>query len=425
MKCFVAFGTNLGDRRGNLERAAKALAALPGVTRVETSPVFQTPALVPPGAPDSWRLPFLNAGASLEWRGSPPELLRALKGIERELGRATAPTWSPRIIDLDLLAAGDCAVNEPDCQVPHPALPGRSFVLDPLKHLAPGLHLPSFSLSVLGQSRRLSERAPLWMAIFNVTPDSFSDGGALANETALRARVEKLERAEVHCYDLGAESTRPGATPVGEEEEWARLKPVFDFLADRHRGAHFRPLLSVDTRHVGTARRALECGARVVNDVSGLADPAMAELLASSGCQYVLMHSLSVPADRTRVLADDIDPVAHVFRWAERKLEQLERAGVNLDRILFDPGIGFGKTPAQSLALLRGIDAFFDLPVRLLVGHSRKSFMAAWGPQPVEERDGFGVGASLRLAAKGVEVLRVHEASLHATAFYAQQELVC
>src|SRR5206468_535013 len=111
--------------------------------------------------------------------------------------------------------------------------------------------------------------------------------------------------------------------------------------------------------------------------------------------------------DRQKVLDPGEDPVSHVFRWAERKLERLAAAGVSLDRVLFDPGIGFGKTPAQSLALLRGIDSFFSLPVRLLVGHSRKSFMTAWGAQPVSERDGFGVGASLHLAGRGVEALRV------------------
>lgn len=423
MKCFVGLGANLGDRLANLEGAVSVLRARAGVSHIRSSPVFQTPALVPPGAPDSWKLPFLNAAIELEWAGSPQELLRALKETEAQLGRGPAPTWAPRIIDLDLLACEGAVVEEAACKVPHPALPGRAFVLDPLKHLAPLARLPSFSLNLLEQSRRIASRSPLWMAILNLTPDSFSDGGELANERALLERVEKLERAQVQCFDLGAESTRPGALPVGETEEWRRLEPAFSFFQERYRGRAFRPLLSVDTRHASVAARALELGASWVNDVSGLSDPAMLEILQGSRCGYVLMHSLSVPASREHVLSESADPVGEVLGWAQEKLEALAKAGVDLQRVIFDPGIGFGKTPAQSLALLRGISAFYSLPVRLLVGHSRKSFMSAWGPQATEERDGFSVGASLRLAERGVEVLRVHEAHLHATALQASQEL--
>ncbi|MGZ3737708.1 MAG: 2-amino-4-hydroxy-6-hydroxymethyldihydropteridine diphosphokinase, partial [Bdellovibrionota bacterium] len=172
MKCFVGLGANLGDRSANLEGAVAALSARGGVSRIRTSPVFQTPALVPPGAPDSWKLPFLNAAIELEWSGSPQELLRALKETEEKLGRAAAPTWAPRLIDLDLLACEGAVVEEPSCKVPHPALPGRAFVLDPLKHLVPLARLPSFSLTLLEQSRRLASRSPLWMAILNLTPDS-------------------------------------------------------------------------------------------------------------------------------------------------------------------------------------------------------------------------------------------------------------
>lgn len=421
----MGLGVNLGDRRAMLEKAAAALVVLPGARNLRAGPVFQTPALVPPGAPDSWNLPFLNSAVELEWAGTPQELLKALKATEKALGREEAATWAPRLIDLDLLAAEDAVVQEKDCRVPHSALPSRAFVLDPLKHLVPGLRLPSFSIPILEQSRRLQPRNPLWMAVLNFTPDSFSDGGELEREGAFDRQLDRLERAEVQCYDLGAESTRPGATPVSGEEEWRRLEPAFARLRERHRGRTFAPLISVDTYRPATAARALEAGAGLINDVSGLADPGMLPLLRDSRCQYVLMHSLSVPADRARTIEPGLDPVREVLTWAERKLAELSAAGVSLDRVLFDPGIGFGKTPAQSLALLRGFDQFYSLPVRLLAGHSRKSFMAAWGSQPVEERDGFSIGASLHLAARGVEVLRVHEAHLHAAAYQASQELGC
>ena len=419
----MGLGVNLGDRRAMLEKAAAALAALPGARFLRAAPVFQTPALVPPGAPASWHLPFLNSAVELDWAGTPQELLRSLKATEKALGREEAATWAPRVIDLDLLAAEGAVVQEKDCRVPHPAMPSRAFVLDPLKHLVASLKVNPFSIPILEQSRRLLPRNPLWMAVLNLTPDSFSDGGKLDSEVALDLQLDRLERAGVQCYDLGAESTRPGATPVSEEEEWRRLEPVLARLRERHAGRFFAPLISVDTHRPGTAARALEAGAHIINDVSGLSYPGMLPLLRDSRCQYVLMHSLSVPADRARTIQPELDPVKEVLAWAERKIEDLTAAGVSLDRVLFDPGIGFGKTPAQSLALLRGIDRFNSLPVRLLAGHSRKSFMAAWGSQPVAERDGFSIGASLHLAARGVEVLRVHEAHLHATAYQASQEL--
>jgi dihydropteroate synthase len=123
------------------------------------------------------------------------------------------------------------------------------------------------------------------------------------------------------------------------------------------------------------------------------------------------------------VLDENIAPIIYLRRWAEEKLETLYRRGINLERVFFDPGIGFGKTAPQNLSILRGLEKLFDLPVRVLVGHSRKGFMAAWGSQPVNERDGYSVGVSLKLAGRGVEALRVHEAHLHATAHYANQEV--
>lgn len=414
MKCAVGIGANVGDRRATLERAAAALALVPGVAGLRASPLYQTPALTPPGAPDSWRRPFLNAVVELRYSGHPRDLLFALKKIERALGREPAPRWAPRVIDLDLLHAEGFTASEPKCRVPHPEIEKRAFVLDPWKHL---------SGERLAASRRLRARAPLWMAICNVTPDSFSDGGELAREGALLAYFEKLERAEVAAYDFGAESTRPGAAPVGEAEEWERLAPALAVFRERYRGKFFRPLVSVDTHRAATAVRALEAGAQVINDVSGLADPAMIEALRSSDCHYVLTHSLGVPARRDRALDPSVDPLPELLRWAGEKLEWLHRRGVPSERVWFDPGIGFGKSPEQNLAILRRASELFALPTRILIGHSRKSCLASWGPQPPAERDGYGIGISLHLADLGVEALRVHSAHLHATAFFAHREL--
>ncbi len=421
MKAYIALGSNLGEPTQNLEAAAGALAKVGKGLRA--SPVFRTPALLPEGGPLEWCLPFHNAVVEMEWTGSPPELLSILKNIERELGRVAAPRWSPRKIDLDLLALGNEISADPNCQVPHPQAWKRSFVLDPLKHLAPSLVFPGRVQSVLQRARALPERGPLWMGILNLTPDSFSDGGALAAESAIPERLERFERAGVQALDLGAESTRPGASFVSFAEEWERLKGTLEFLRERYRGRFFRPLISVDTRHAATAVKAIEYGADIINDVSGLADPAMLGVIQSSRCQYVLMHSLSVPADPQNCLPRNLDPVLVIHRWMEERLELLQKSGVPLDRVLLDPGIGFGKTAPHSLQVLKRAGELLDLPARVLVGHSRKSFLRLWGERDFGERDGWSLGISLRLAEAGAEVVRVHEAHLHADAWQAYSEV--
>ncbi len=378
--------------------------------------------MVPEDAPDGWRIPYLNAVAAMDWAGSPQELLQSLQHIETGLGRAAALRWAPRIIDLDLLVFGDQTIGDPHLVVPHAGIWGRSFVLDPLKHLAPGLRLPGHAETVLKRARELPGHAPLWMGILNLTPDSFSDGGELADEAELRQRIAAWDSAGVQIFDLGGESTRPGARHIAPDEEWSRLEPALHLLRDRYAGRLFRPWISVDTRHAATAARALAMGADIINDVGGLSDPAMGKILQGGSCQYVLMHSLSIPADKNQVLDENRDPVEAVRVWALEKLESLSRLGIGLDRIIFDPGIGFGKTPSQSLALLQGIESFLDLPVRILAGHSRKSFMILWNNLKAEQRDPESIGLSLRLADKGVDILRVHEPQLHIRAFRAFQE---
>lgn len=420
--CYVGIGSNMGERLANLERAAGIIRADPAVSDLRASPVFETPALVPDGAPDSWRLPFLNAALKFRWRRAPAELFALLKHIEFKMGRVPSPRWSPRVLDLDLLLFGDDTIETADLCVPHRELTKRAFVLGPLKHLAPRLVPPrSAGESILAMSRKLPEKLPIWATILNVTPDSFSDGGGLRVPDDLDARL----RDAGQILDLGAESTRPGAEPIDTATEWRRLEPALELLKTRFQGQSFRPRISVDTYRAETAAKAIECGCDMLNDVSGLADPAMPELLKTARCEYVLMHSLSVPAD-PKLCLSAADPVAEIKTWALGKLDGLARQGIDLERVIFDPGIGFGKSGAQSWQILARIEEFFDLPVRLMIGHSRKSFLArATSSRPARERDPETLGVSIKLAEKGVDILRVHDSALHARAFESFQEAAC
>jgi 2-amino-4-hydroxy-6-hydroxymethyldihydropteridine diphosphokinase / dihydropteroate synthase len=426
MKCYIGLGSNRGDRLKNLETAAQLIKnELAGGRGVRVSPVYESDALLPHGAPLDWDQPYLNGVIEFEFSGNPRELLAAIKKIELRMGREASMRWAPRVIDLDLLLFGKDIYEDSELQIPHPEIVKRAFVLDPLKDLSPSLVIPGHTKMVLHQARQLPGHSPLWMGIVNLTPDSFSDGGVANHNDEFTRRLEDWDRSFINYFDLGAESTRPGADVVSPELEWQRLGPRLSEWSERHGQRMFRPRLSVDTRHPETARKAIANGADMINDVSGLIDPGMLEVLSESECDYVLMHSLSVPADRELTLPTDVDPVQVVGRWFSESLERLSVAGVSLDRVVLDPGLGFGKTVEQSYRLACGVDLFLKtLNQRVLVGHSRKSFLNRWGERPASERDLESVGLSLALAFKGVDILRVHEPVLHRRAFRPAQSIL-
>jgi 2-amino-4-hydroxy-6-hydroxymethyldihydropteridine diphosphokinase / dihydropteroate synthase len=414
---YLGLGSNLGDRRANLSRALEKLSTH-GVRVMRASPVVESPAMLPDDAPGDWNRPFLNLVAHGRTDASPLDLLDGLKTIERELGRVDAGRWAPRSIDLDLLLYGRETLTTDRLRVPHPGIAERAFVLTPLAALEPLLTIPGHGQRTVLEHARIGHHSlPLWMGIVNLTPDSFSDGGEIADHASAQTRVAELAASGAELIDLGAESTRPGATPLTPDQEWARLEPVIGALVDRYRSVVLRPRLSVDTYHADTARRALALGADIVNDVSGLTAPAMVELAATSGADFIAMHNLGVPADKARVLPAGQDPTATVERWLDGKLREWERAGIDLARVVFDPGIGFGKNALQSLRLLRDVERFQRFGLRLLVGHSRKSFMHQVAAPDRLDRDLFTVGASLQLCAAGVDILRVHNVDAHVAAF--------
>jgi 2-amino-4-hydroxy-6-hydroxymethyldihydropteridine diphosphokinase/dihydropteroate synthase len=418
MTVLLGLGSNLGDRRAALERALQLLGEH-GVRLTRVSPAVESPALLPAGAPSAWNRPFLNIAVECATEAGPGELLTILKGIEASVGRADAPRWAPRPIDLDILLYGDEQIANERLTIPHPGLTVRPFVLASLAAIAPARVIPGTTgMSVLTAYRRLASALPLWMGIVNLTPDSFSDGGRHSDWPAVEATVERMTAAGAGWVDLGAESTRPGATTLTADGEWQRLAPILERVVERTSARRLRPGISVDTYHPEVARRAIDSGADAINDVSGLTDPAMIELAASSpSVDWFAMHHVSIPADPSRTLDEDLSAVDQVDAWLTDRLATWTRAGLDVDRIVFDPGIGFGKTPLQSLELLRGIEQFVRNDLRVLVGHSRKSFMQPIGGDDTHSLDLLTIGASVDLARRGVDVLRVHNVEDHVAAF--------
>jgi len=267
-----------------------------------------------------------------------------------------------------------------------------------------------------GRSLSLSAGEPVVMGILNLTPDSFSDGGAwfdpespTTSDKAVARALEMVEEGAT-ILDLGAESTRPGggvygagARTVPAEEELERLLPVLERLREAT-GA----VLSVDTRKAAVAERALAAGADLVNDVSALGDPAMAAVVATAGCPVVLMHSRGEISSMQRGIRFT-DVVGEVRAELADALARASAAGIDPERVVLDPGIGFGKTAEQNLALLGTLPALATLGRPLLVGASRKSFLAATTGEPPARRLPGSLAAAGRAADGGAAILRVHD----------------
>jgi len=239
------------------------------------------------------------------------------------------------------------------------------------------------------------------MGILNVTPDSFHDGGEYDRVEDAVARAEEMVAAGVDIIDVGGESTRPGADPVSLEEELDRVVPVVERIAD------LDALLSVDTRKAEVGRRALGAGADILNDVTGLEDPEMRFVAAEYGAPLVVMHSINAPVEPdTNVHYDDV--VDDVVDELTERVLLAEKAGLPREKIIVDPGVGFGKSAAESFEVLDRTDEFHALGCPVLVGHSHKSMFGAVDSYP--DDGGYATVAATALAAdRGADIVRVHD----------------
>ena len=242
----------------------------------------------------------------------------------------------------------------------------------------------------------------LVMGVLNVTPDSFSDGGEFLDADAAVAHGRRMVDEGADLVDVGGESTRPGALRVDAEEELRRVLPVVDALS----GAGVP--VSIDTSRATVAEAALDAGARLVNDVTAGADPAMAKLVAARGCAYVAMHSRGPSADMARRAVYD-DVVAEVCGELRQRVDDLVAAGVDRGQLVLDPGLGFAKTAEHSWALLAALPALVAVGLPLLVGTSRKSFLGSLlDGRAVSDRDDATQATTALIAAAGAWAVRVH-----------------
>ncbi|PIA17345.1 Dihydropteroate synthase [Coemansia reversa NRRL 1564] len=429
---YIALGTNIGDRLQNLHQALDRLNTdLPMSHVAETSFLYETAPMYVADQPL-----FLNAACLVKTRLGPLELLDGLQRIEAAMGRDYGMYRNgPRVIDLDILFYDELVMRTERLTIPHALLHERRFQLGPLCDIDHDLMHHRLGKTTAALHRHLTthsdvpndivRRDTVFMGILNCTPDSFSDGGCYTSLDAAVEHARELVRCGADIIDIGGQSTRPGATQVGVDEEISRVVPVVSRLRDEG----IEVPISVDTFYADVAAASLDAGADIINDVTGgYFDPAMLPLVAKRQCPYVLMHMRGSPSTMTS-MNDYSEYCGDVVRGTRYELAQRVRAaldhGVPRWNIILDPGIGFAKEGAQNFEILRRLpeltakreEGFVDedLPVELvnypvLVGSSRKRFIgSATGRSDAKDRV-WGTAATVTAAVQGhASIVRVHD----------------
>jgi dihydropteroate synthase/2-amino-4-hydroxy-6-hydroxymethyldihydropteridine diphosphokinase len=427
---YLALGSNLGDRAAHLRRALHEVAAYATVTA--TSMLYETPPAYVTDQPK-----FLNAVCRITTHLSPPDLLAALEETMRAMGRVRLLRYGPRIIDLDILFYDTLQLDTPELTIPHPRLPERDFVLEPLCDIAPELPHPLIGLTMRDLLSALKAPAlprvmpvgsQLWswgsksylMGILNITPDSFSGDGLLARQEdvvdAAVAQAGRFLAAGADCLDVGGLSTRPGHGLIPVEEEIRRVEPVIEALVQ----AVDAPI-SIDTFRGEVAQAALAAGAHLINDVWGLRyDRTLARLAAATGAPLVVMHNRVQPEDaayRERVASLPVGPPAHytdivadIRTELAQSLGLAQGLGVPRWQLIVDPGMGFGKSTEQQLELINRLGELREAGYPLLFGPSRKRFIGqVLGDLPPEERVEGTLATCILAIDRGADLLRIHD----------------
>lgn len=399
----IALGSNLPGRFADCDAALDHACAdiqKHGIKITARSRTYLTAPV--PASDQPW---YHNAVIAVETDKSPHDLLHTLRAIEETMGRVRSIPNAARIIDLDVIAYKGELIDTPDLTLPHPRMQDRGFVLNPLRDIAPNWTHPK-TKKTLSELLRALPTGKQWfkdkdvyiMGIVNVTPDSFSDGGKFidAHSAVTHGQILSVEGADI--LDIGGESTRPGSVVVSPLDEQARILPVIAALRDR--------FVSVDTRNASTMRASLTHGARMINDITALEDPAAMDVATSFDGPVCLMHMQGKP-QTMQANPTYKDVVAEIYEYLERRIAHCVAAGIEKGRIVADPGFGFGKTLDHNLALLDGFDRFKGLGVTLLAGVSRKRFL---GPDMTpEQRIEASLQAARDLSHRGARILRVHD----------------
>ncbi|WP_250295001.1 dihydropteroate synthase [Wolbachia endosymbiont of Oedothorax gibbosus] len=422
---YISIGSNIGNRLSHLQKAAQLLKER-YFKDLKSSIILETKAILPNGAPPEWDRPFFNMIVYGSCSSSPEELLKGLKQIECDIGRLQVyEKWAPRVIDLDILLWDDLTLDTPYLRIPHPELINRPFLLHLMAMLSPmavvNKTFGTINPNIKDCFLRSFTLSPELVGIVNITPDSFSDGGLYYDADQATKQALRLLSDGASIVELGAQSTRPGSSIQTPKAEYARLKPVLDDLNQYMKVGDIK--VSIDSFWPDVILNVLEhYNIAWVNDQKGDLDDNTLKAIASSGCSIVIMHSLSIPPHSDNIIPSDIDPIDTINNWAERNINRLLALGFDQSSIIIDPGICFGKSLYQNIWLLRNIEALQSFGCKVLVGHSRKSFISSFSTELAFNRDLETIALSSALHNK-VDFLRVHNVRDHMRFFVAQAAL--
>ncbi|KAI9888117.1 MAG: trifunctional dihydropteroate synthetase [Watsoniomyces obsoletus] len=440
-RAFVAFGSNLGDRIAMIEEALRTMESKK-IRIKRTSSLWETKAMYVLD-----QAQFFNGVCEVETDLEPLPLLDQLQEIESSMGRQKVIEKGPRNIDLDILLYDQERINIPRLIIPHPLMLEREFVLRPLCELIPSETLPSSSstpstfkeyLQALPTSEpSMSTVTPLFrasprdsslvrplaldrpthvMGILNLTPDSFSDGvqhAGLAYSDLAVTKASEFAVAGASIIDIGGQSTRPGAEDVGEAQELDRVIPAIQAI--RNSPGTKEVCISVDTYRARVAEEAVRAGADMINDVSGgTMDEEMFPTVARLGCTICIMHMRGTPKTMTRLTEYPGGIIPVLAEELRARVQAAEDAGIRRWRIILDTGIGFAKTQAQNLEILRRLPllrithGLRGLP--WLLGPSRKGFIGKITKVQEPRERIWGTAAAVSAAvAGGADIVRVHD----------------
>lgn len=404
---YLALGTNIEPRRNFLQQAKEYINAA-GYEILSTSFIYETPAMLPMTATNDWQKNYLNQVIAIETKSSPETVLEHIQQIEKKLGRDNTLKWGPRPIDIDILLYHDFNATNEKLTIPHHGLTSRNFFLRPLIDVASKIEDHTTYVTYKKIYDHLNKKLPKWMYILNLSEDSFSSNGEKINYVT--NTIEALESG-AHIIDVGAESTRPGATPLTAEEEQIILKKELPNIINH---AHkFEAKVSVDTYHPETMKWAIDMGVDIINDVSGFRDPESINVFKTSSVEWILMHNLGLPADPKKILTKSRPAHQEILDWAK----SLELTAQEKNRIYIDPGIGFGKDATQSRDIISNWKQIQEVGFKTLIGHSRKSFLTGITEHKFKDRDIETIAISVRLASEGVDILRIHNMKDHRRAY--------
>ena len=396
-----------------LRLALAEIKKLSQVSVLNVASIYESDALLPDNAPATWNKKYLNSAVELEVSNFEPlKLLQDIKAIEHKLGRAGSDRWAPRNIDIDILWAQDFTFNSEALNIPHAQILNRPFALLPLLELRPDFSFnePDWMFQNPKPFNTEISKTYVWpkfAGILNITPDSFSGDGVM---TSVTARLAQLLDAGAEIIDIGAESTRPGAMIVDSSVEYARLSQTLEAI-NKYKSDYNRSFeISIDSRKSEVMQKIINnYHIDYLNDVEGFRNPKMRELLKMTSAKAVCMHSYSVPPVKTETIPEGEDAWVYLTKWWNQQKEIFSRDNIALDRMIFDPGIGFGKTPQQSVDLLSYLEGFSEIKEEIYLGYSRKSFLSLMTDKPAAERDPETALVTEALNQAYAQYLRVHD----------------